>query len=93
MRGAFADAAPLVKRPSSVSDSSFRNDSGTTRRRGRPRALNLQTLEVGPLASRDRGGPERVNGRRGDAPEDSSVLTSWQMFVSVHLRSPLCLTH
>ena len=74
MRGAFADAAPLVKRPSSVSDSSFRNDSGTTRRRGRPRALNLQTLEVGPLASRPRLARKVKPPTRGCSLEDSGDL-------------------
>jgi hypothetical protein len=54
MKAAFADAAALVKRPSSVSDPSFRNDSEMTSRLACPRALNRQILEGGPRASRPR---------------------------------------
>ena len=53
MRAGFADAA-LVKRPGGVPNSSFRNDSRMTSRRARPRVLNRQDPEVGPLASRPR---------------------------------------
>jgi hypothetical protein len=54
MRAAFEDVAALVKGPSGVSDSSFRNNSGVTGRRECRRAFHSQTLELRPLASRTR---------------------------------------
>jgi len=72
MRAVFADAAALVKRPSRVSDSSFRNDSEMTSRPARPGALNRQTVKGGPRAWRPRRARTGKPPTRGCAPKTAA---------------------